>query len=149
MTPSHGTLTENGRPGGLQALPPIDEQLVDVLAHFPGVMLAVLFGSVALGRQRPDSDLDIAVAARQALTAAEKMALIEALAERTGRPVDLIDLKVVGEPLLGQIVRHGRRLLGSDGAYGQLISRHLFEQADFMPYHSRVLAERRAAWIGM
>jgi hypothetical protein len=43
-------------------------------------------------------------------------------------------------------VRHGRRLLGSDSAYGQLISRHLIEQSDFMPYRSRVLAERRAAW---
>lgn len=35
---------------------------------------------------------------------------------------------------LGQIVRHGRRLLGSDGAYGNLISRHLFEQADFTEF---------------
>ncbi|MCI4427564.1 MAG: nucleotidyltransferase domain-containing protein, partial [Burkholderiales bacterium] len=69
MTPSQATLTENGRHGDLQALPTVDEQLVDVLAHFPGVMLAVLFGSVALGRQRPDSDLDIAVAARSILEA--------------------------------------------------------------------------------
>ena len=44
--------------------------------------------------------------------------------------------------------QHGRRLLGSDSAYGQLISRHLFEQADFMPYRARVLADRRAAWTG-
>lgn len=128
--------------------PKLDDQLRDVLAGFPSVVLAVLFGSVALGRQRPDSDLDIAVETSQALTADEKIAIIEALAERTGRPVDLIDLKVVAEPLLGQIVRHGRRLLGSDSAYGQLISRHLFEQADFMPYRTRVLAERRAAWTG-
>ena len=148
MTFTEATLTENGRPHGNAAVPRIDDQLRDVLARFPAVVLAVLFGSVALGRQRPDSDLDIAVAAQRALTVAEKMALIEAFAERTGRPVDLIDLKVVTEPLLGQIVRHGRRLLGSDGAYGQLISRHLFEQADFMPYRSRVLAERRAAWTG-
>ena len=126
----------------------LDAELVDVLADFPGLVLAVLFGSSASGKQRPDSDIDIAVAAHQALTASEKMAIIEALAERTGRPVDLIDLKGVAEPLLGQIVRHGRRLLGSDNAYGQLISRHLFEQADFMPYRSRVLAERRAAWTG-
>jgi uncharacterized protein len=128
--------------------PAIDAVLVDVLARFPNVVLAILFGSSALGRQRTDSDLDIAVAAHQALTAAEKIDLIQALAERTGRPVDLIDLKVVAEPLLGQIVRHGRRLLGSNSAYGQLISRHLFEQADFMPYRTRVLAERRAAWTG-
>jgi len=110
-------------------------------------VLALVFGSVAQGRQRADSDLDIAVAANQALTATEKMDIIAALAERTGRPVDLIDLTVATEPLLGQILRHGRRLLGSDGAYGHLISRHLFEQADFMPYRTRVLSERRAAWI--
>lgn len=126
----------------------MDDQLRDVLARFPAVVLAVLFGSIVLGRQRADSDLDIAVAGHRALTAAEKIAIIQALAERTGRPVDLVDLKVVAGPLLGQIVRHGRRLLGSDTAYGQLISRHLFEQADFMPYRSRVLADRRSAWTG-
>ena len=129
-------------------LPGIDAILLDVLVRFPALVLALVFGSVAQGRQRADSDLDIAVAANRALTAAEKMDIIAALAERTGRPIDLIDLKMVAEPLLGQIVRHGRRLFGSDKAYGQLISRHLFEQADFMPYRSRVLAERRAAWIG-
>ena len=131
-----------------QTVPGIDSLLRDVLARFPALVLALVFGSVAQGRQRADSDLDIAVAANQALTAAQKMDIISALSERTGRPVDLIDLKVVAEPLLGQIVRHGRRLFGSDNAYGQLISRHLFEQADFMPYRTRVLAERRAAWIG-
>ena len=120
----------------------------EVLAGFPELILALVFGSVAKGLQRIDSDLDIAVVAKQALTADEKIVIISALAEKTGRPVDLVDLKVVGEPLLGQIVQHGRRLLGSDGDYGRLISRHLFEQADFMPYRNRILAERRAAWIG-
>lgn len=131
-----------------QSQQPIDAQLKEVFAHFPKIALAVLFGSVALGRQRADSDLDIAVAAKQALTAHEKATLIGALTERTGRPIDLIDLKVVSEPLLGQIVRHGRRVLGSDTLYGELISRHVFEQADFMPYRTRLLAERRMAWIG-
>ena len=126
----------------------IDDQLRGVLARFPGLVLAILFGSVAQGRQRSDSDLDIGVAAEHALTAADKTAIIEALAESTGRAIDLIDLKVVAEPLLGQIMRHGRRILGDDGAYGRLISRHLFEQADFMPYRTRLLAERRMAWIG-
>ena len=126
----------------------MDNQLREVLAGFPGLILALVFGSVAKGLQRIDSDLDIAVVAKQALTVDEKIVIISALAEKTGRPVDLVDLKVVGEPLLGQIVQHGRRLLGSDGEYGRLISRHLFEQADFMPYRNRILAERRAAWIG-
>ncbi len=129
-------------------MPGIDADLREVLGRFPKLELALVFGSVAHGRPRPDSDLDIAVAGQQSLTANEKMDIIAALAERIGRPVDLIDLHRVAEPLLGQIVRHGRRLLGSDAAYGRLISKHLFEQADFMPYRNRVLAERRAAWIG-
>lgn len=131
-----------------QSQHPIDAQLKEVLAHFPKIALAVLFGSVATGRQRVDSDLDMAVAAKQALTAQEKIDLVGALTEQTGRPIDLIDLNVVPEPLLGQIVRHGRRILGSDTLYGELISRHVFEQADFMPYRTRLLAERRMAWIG-
>lgn len=126
----------------------LDSQLRDVLSHFPNILQALVFGSVAQGQQRADSDLDIAVAAHQALTVNEKIDLIASLAAQTGRPIDLIDLKIVAEPLLGQIVRHGRRLLGSDEAFGQLISQHLLEQADFMPYRNRILAERRAAWIG-
>lgn len=126
----------------------IDLVLKETLKQFPQVSLAVLFGSAVSGRQQPQSDLDIAVAAKRPLTANEKIAIIGALAERTGRPIDLVDLNVVTEPLLGQVVRHGRRILGSDTLYGELISRHLFEQADFMPYRTRLLAERRLAWIG-
>ncbi|MBK9161503.1 MAG: nucleotidyltransferase domain-containing protein [Nitrosomonadales bacterium] len=126
----------------------IDFLLKETLEQFPQVSLAVLFGSAARGHQQPESDLDIAVAANRPLTADEKIAIIGALAERTGRPIDLIDLNGVAEPLLGQVVRHGRKILGSDTLYGELISRHLFEQADFMPYRARLLAERRLAWIG-
>jgi uncharacterized protein len=127
---------------------PIDLVLKEALEQFPQVSLAMLFGSAVLGRQQPQSDLDIAVAAKRPLTANEKIAIIGALAERTGRPIDLVDLNGVAEPLLGQVVRHGRRILGSDTLYGELISRHLIEQADFMPYRARLLAERRLAWIG-
>ncbi len=116
--------------------------------QFPQICFAILFGSVALGRQRPESDLDIAIAANHPLSANEKMVIISAFAEHIGLPIDLIDLTVVAEPLLGQVVRHGRRILGSDKQYGELLCRHLFEQADFMPYRNRILAERRQAWIG-
>ncbi|MFZ5502732.1 MAG: type VII toxin-antitoxin system MntA family adenylyltransferase antitoxin [Pseudomonadota bacterium] len=131
-----------------QADVPINTQLGEVFAHFPAITLVILFGSVASGRQRADSDLDIAVAGDRRLTDGEKLAIIGALSERIGRPVDLIDLRAVSEPLLGQIVRHGKRVLGSDTLYGELISRHVFEQTDFMPYRTRLLAERRAIWIG-
>ena len=108
----------------------------------------MLFGSVAAGRASADSDLDLAVSSHHVLSVAENIALTQALAEASGRPIDLIDLATVAEPLLGQIVQHGTRIWGSDTLYANLISRYLVEQADFMPYQSRILAERRTSWIG-
>ncbi|MBE0437516.1 MAG: hypothetical protein IBX56_17145 [Methylomicrobium sp.] len=61
-------------------------------------------------------------ATRLSLSASEKIAIIQALAEAIGRPIDLVDLATVSEPLLGQIVRNGWCILGN------LISRHLIEQ---------------------
>jgi predicted nucleotidyltransferase len=127
----------------------IDKQAVrDVLSSQSQIRQAILFGSAAAGRQHRDSDLDLAVSAERPLLAAEKTALISALAAAVGRPVDLVDLQTAGEPLLGQILRHGKRLLGSDSDYAALIRRHVFDQADFSPYRNRILAERRRAWIG-
>ena len=51
------------------------------------------------------------------------MTLIGDLAEALGRPVDLIDLRSVGEPLLGQILAHGVRLRGSASAQAALVNR--------------------------
>jgi predicted nucleotidyltransferase len=119
-----------------------------VLAGHPDIRLAIVFGSVAADKQRFDSDLDLALDTGMQLTVDKKMVLIDELAVATGRPVDLIDLKSVGEPLLGQILKHGKRILGDDARYAALITRHLFNQADFVPYRNRILAERRRAWIG-
>ncbi len=123
------------------------ELIGSVLLRHPHIKLAVLFGSLAAGKARPDSDLDLAVADDKPLGVDARMALVADLAERVGRPVDLIDLTSAGEPLLGQILTHGRRILGSDERFAQLLRRHLIDDADFAPYRSRILAERRRAWI--
>ncbi|MBK7953341.1 MAG: nucleotidyltransferase domain-containing protein [Candidatus Accumulibacter sp.] len=123
------------------------EVIVSVLTRHPHIKLAILFGSLAAGPARTDSDLDLAVAAEEPLTADTKLALIADLAEHIGRPVDLIDLTCAGEPLLGQILTHGCRVLGSDERYAQLLRRHLMDHSDFAPYRNRILAERRRAWI--
>jgi predicted nucleotidyltransferase len=118
------------------------------LQDFPHLELALLFGSLAQGQGRPDSDLDIAVLARHPLSVKERTDLIDAVSRATQRPVDLVDLRTAGEPTLGQVVRYGRRILGSDSAHGQLLYQQLVDQADFMPLRNRILAERRVAWIG-
>jgi len=126
----------------------LNTSIRQVLARQGGVRLAILFGSLAKGLAKPESDLDLAVLMNNEFPAGAKMSLIGALAEATGRPVDLIDLRLAGEPLLGQILQHGTRLLGSDSDYADLLKRHLFDEADFMPYRRRILTERRQAWIG-
>lgn len=128
------------------AAAPIDSALNEVLRRFPQLQLAILFGSCAKGTATADSDLDLAVLAGQPLDAETRMRLIGDLAERLGRPVDLVDLHDAGEPLLGEVLK-GRRILGDDAAYARLITRHLLDAADFLPYRERILAERRKRWI--
>lgn len=126
----------------------LTQAILSALSTQADMRLAILFGSLAAGTGSSESDLDLALDAGRLLTAKEKMALISELAARIGRPVDLVDLHAVGEPLLGQILRHGKRIFGSDTQYANLIRKHLFDQADFLPYRNRILAERRRAWIG-
>ena len=68
------------------------ELINSVLLRHPHIKLAVLFGPLAAGTARPDSDLDLAVADDKPLSADARIALIADLAEHVGRPVDLIDL---------------------------------------------------------
>ncbi len=123
-------------------------QLREALKRHPRIRQALVFGSMATGTAGAESDLDIAVEAEHALGADEKAYLIAELAALTGRPVDLIDLKTIGEPLLGEVLRHGQRILGSSTDHAELIRRHVFESEDFQPYVSRMLRERRQAWTG-
>jgi predicted nucleotidyltransferase len=125
------------------------EHIRQVLKKHPQILLAVLFGSVARNAAGVDSDIDLAVDADRPLDANEKMHLIMDLAEAMGRPVDLVDLFTVGEPLLGQIIAGGRKIQGDDSRYALMLSKHLFNQADFMPYRRRILQERRLAWLGL
>ena len=124
------------------------DRLRDFLAQRGDVELAIVYGSVAAGKAGFDSDLDLAVDLGRELSAADKIDLISGLAELTGRPVDLVDLRTVGVPLLGQILAHGQRLLGSNTRYAELVSRNLFDTADFLPLRNRILKERRERWIG-
>ena len=119
----------------------------DYLQKRDDIKQAVLFGSLATSRVRPDSDIDIAIEKTHPLSAKEKAELIEQLALITGRAVDLIDLRTAGEPILGQIINHGKRLLGTDTAFAETALKHLYAQADFVPYIERTLKERRQQWL--
>lgn len=125
----------------------LDEQIRAILRNRSDIRLAMVFGSFASGRAGPDSDLDLALYTGRPIESDDKLKLIQSLSEEFGRPVDLIDLATVGEPLLGEIVQHGRIVYGDKAEYAELTIRHLVSQADFVPYQNRLLAERRRRWI--
>lgn len=84
------------------------EQLADLGVIAPSVEIVVLFGSMARGGSRPDSDVDIAVLCDGP---ADLDALYLLLAPRlaTGA-LDLTDLRRAGSLLAFQVARHGRLL---------------------------------------
>ena len=122
------------------------EKLLQLLGRCPQIQLAILFGSHAAGTPSADSDIDLALLGDGPLPSGLKLELMGAIGAEFGRPVDIIDLHSVGEPLLGEIFK-GKRLLGDDETYAKLLTRHLIDSADFLPLRERILAERRAAWI--
>lgn len=125
---------------------PLADQLARVLSGFPEIRLALLFGSQSEGRARPGSDVDVAVLPRSPLDASQRQAIIEAIALATGCAVDLVDLSGGPEPILGEALQ-GTLLLGDSRTRAELMSRHVFNVADFLPLRQRILAERRARWI--
>ena len=126
------------------------EPIVGLLARYPAIKLAILFGSLAKGHATSASDLDLGVAATVSLDTGIKTALIQALAEISGRPVDLVDLQVAHGPILQQVLTQGKLIHCTDRMlYAALIRTMLFNQSDMMPYYDRILAERRKAWIGV
>lgn len=124
----------------------IDTQLTQLLSRYPEIKLALLFGSQASGTASFDSDIDLALLTDHEMESEFKLQLIESIAKEFGCPVDIIDLNYAAEPVLGQALK-GKKLLGSNSAYANLLTRHVTNVADFVPLQQRILKERRDAWI--
>jgi predicted nucleotidyltransferase len=122
--------------------------ITQVLRRHLWVRAAWVFGSMADGRVRPGSDLDVAVLGDRPLQAEQKSILIRRLARAIGRPVDLVDLQAAHGPVVGEILRHGKRLFCDDPAlYAEQVKQWMFDRADWIPYRQRILETRRRAWI--
>lgn len=124
----------------------VPERLTAVLSAQPDILFATLFGSVAQGTARPDSDVDVGVFANTPLTPQRKQRLIAQLAEVSGRPADLVDLHDAG-PVVLRSALSGRSLVGKgSAANAALLSRAVTDAADFLPVRERILRHRREAW---
>lgn len=143
-TPGGATIRVMNSPGAN----PLLERLRTALDAQPGLQVAIVFGSAAAGRTEVDSDVDVAVLADRALDPARRSELIRLIADVTGRPVDLVDLRTAGPVVLRSVLHDGHVLITRDRrALDQLWSRMLTDAEDFLPYRQRMLRERRNAWI--
>jgi predicted nucleotidyltransferase len=125
------------------------QHITNLLRGDDRITAAWVFGSVAAGTTTPTSDLDVAVLASDPLSAEEKTALIEHLAQETGRPVDLIDLQATRGPIVDRVLQTGTRLFCDDTTlYAEFLNRWWLDRADWRPYRRRIRKERREQWIG-
>lgn len=128
--------------------PRLQATLLETLAPFAHLRLALAYGSAAADRLRPESDLDLAVLSSGELDLDARLALVTAVERATGRTVDLCDLSTAHGTILGEIVQRGAKLLVRDPrALETLQQRFIYEQTDFMPAYRRALAQRRERFL--
>ncbi len=113
------------------------------LNNQPEIVFAILFGSFAKGTEQEYSDIDLAIELNTKMTADIKLSLLQSLGEITARNIDLVDLKIIGEPLLNQVVQHGKQLKGSQQQFIDLSIKNVNMMQDFTPYIKRTLKQRR------
>ena len=100
------------------------EKLADRLRSL-GARYATVFGSVAANQARPDSDIDVAVLARGPLRTADRERFMTAIAESTGRSVDLIDLSTARGLVLDRALGGREIVCDSTATRSELIVRKL------------------------
>ena len=88
------------------------------------VRLAVVFGSVAVGEDHPDSDLDLLIV-RRSSTACARAALSIRLSQSLAKRVHLVDLEQAeaAPALLADVLLEGRPLIDRDCLWGGLLAR--------------------------
>jgi predicted nucleotidyltransferase len=111
----------------------LHELVEPIRAALPDVALVMAFGSRVHGGADADSDLDLAIAGPAKTSPARLASLAEALAEKAGVPVDLVDLR---DEDVAIALRHeamaGRILFEIDDCvFSELATRILKEHADF------------------
>jgi predicted nucleotidyltransferase len=111
--------------------------IAKVLAGFPDVEAAYLFGSWAKGTAGRDSDLDLALVTRRPL-GSEKIDILAALTAEGVDNVDLVTLDTDDVVLRFEAVSPNRLVYArADFDHGSYYSRVIREYFDFQPYLDR------------
>ena len=126
---------------------PLSSNHLDELKIFFGkdqnIHQVILFGSYARGEETAESDMDIAIQLAEPMESKQKLYYLEKIHDFTGIDIDLVDLLRVGQPLLSQIMKYGKRLKGSSIQYAELAIKNVNTAQDFLPAIRRLMKERR------
>ena len=121
------------------------ERLRRVLAGFPAVRLAVLFGSTARGHQTARSDIDLGVLLDDD-DPSQLWPIDAAAGEALRRTVDLVDLHRAPPLLRFEIARDGQPLLERhEGEWARFKARAMIDWWDWAPMlrkFNRLAAQR-------
>jgi predicted nucleotidyltransferase len=128
------------------------DRLREVLSNGPPLRLAVMFGSLARGQGRQDSDVDVGIIPVDPdLPLHDELCLASALSNAAGRDVDLVRLDVDDALLGAEVARDGICLLeacpGTFAAYrADAMSRWMDWEETIAPHRAHML--RRLAGGG-
>jgi predicted nucleotidyltransferase len=115
-----------------------DERLIEYVRQaIPGLVALYRFGSQAKGEARSDSDVDLAVLARDPIPNLRRFEFSQELAVRLHRDVDLVDLRAASTVLRMQVISTGECLDAPDES-----ARRAFEMYVYSDY-ARLNEERR------
>jgi len=109
----------------------------------PGLIALYQFGSQATGTARPDSDVDLAILSRMALSELRRFELAQDLAIQLHRDVDLVDLRSASTVMRMQVLSTGTCLSATDEQ-----ARREFEMYVYSDY-ARLNEERREILKGI
>ncbi len=116
----------------------IQEEIINsvgkVLAGYPEIRYAAVFGSLVKNRLTATSDVDIAIAGEKSFSFEFILELANALNDELFHSVDLIDLGVVSGAILQQALCTGVTVKKtSTTLLAGLIKKMWYNQADMMP----------------
>lgn len=127
------------------------EDLVFTLNTFyqkhPEVKVLGYFGSYAKNTAGPQSDVDICLAAEHPLSSEKKIEYANELTLLLKKEVDLLDLKSANGIILKEALVHGKWIVKDTNTYAQVLTKMLFDQADFQPYYQRMLKSKRERFL--
>lgn len=111
------------------------ELLPAVFRKYPGIRAVYLFGSVAKGSVRQDSDLDLGIVPTDGSVYEKKLDILADLAGIGFCNVDMVFLDVQDIVLRFEIVKHNNLIYQVDDFdRGAMFSLTLRQYTDFLPY---------------